>query len=329
LLLATSAAFAAATPSAHAGVFVSVNIAPPALPVYVQPPIPGPGYIWTPGYWAYDEDGGYYWVPGTWVQPPCFGALWTPAYWGWEGGVYVFHTGYWGRHVGYYGGINYGFGYVGVGYLGGYWGPHGFFYNRTVNHITNVNITNVYNKTVINNTVVNRASFNGPGGVTRRPTEQEAAYSRETHTPAVAAQAQHQALAGQNQSLRASVNHGAPSVAATPRPGAFAAASVSASHAALIGQPTHSPSGRAALSSTTYAPHAAAPGDVRRASTSNHTPTMGGQRILSTRPNPSHTVMQSHPPQAPTAMARNHPANSAHVNAPRAARSGGESDHRH
>ena len=30
--------------------------------------LPGPGYIWTPGYWAYDPADGYYWVPGTWVR---------------------------------------------------------------------------------------------------------------------------------------------------------------------------------------------------------------------------------------------------------------------
>ncbi len=38
--------------SSFAGVFVSVNIAPPILPVYEQPLCPGDGYIWTPGYWA-------------------------------------------------------------------------------------------------------------------------------------------------------------------------------------------------------------------------------------------------------------------------------------
>ena len=32
---------------------VSITIAPPALPVYVQPPVPAPGYLWTPGYWAF------------------------------------------------------------------------------------------------------------------------------------------------------------------------------------------------------------------------------------------------------------------------------------
>ena len=52
---------------------------------------------------------------------PESGFLWTPAYWGWEGGHYRFYNGYWGPHVGFYGGINYGFGYGGVGFAGGYW----------------------------------------------------------------------------------------------------------------------------------------------------------------------------------------------------------------
>ena len=46
--------------------------------------------MWTPGYWAYGDDG-YYWVPGAWVPAPYEGALWTPPYWGWSGGIYVFH----------------------------------------------------------------------------------------------------------------------------------------------------------------------------------------------------------------------------------------------
>ena len=71
-----------------AQVGVSITIAPPALPVYTQPPVPAPGYLWTPGYWAYGPDG-YYWVPGTWVQPPTVGLLWTPGYWGWSGGAFA------------------------------------------------------------------------------------------------------------------------------------------------------------------------------------------------------------------------------------------------
>ena len=49
LFLAAAAAVLLAVPAmqAHAGVFVSVAIAPPVLPVYVQPPLPAPGYIWT------------------------------------------------------------------------------------------------------------------------------------------------------------------------------------------------------------------------------------------------------------------------------------------
>src|SRR5580698_7980183 len=121
--------------SSFAGVFVSVNIAPPVLPVYEQPLCPGDGYIWTPGYWAYSPDGGYYWVPGAWVLAPYTGALWTPGYWGWNDGLYVWNGGYWGLHIGFYGGVNYGFGYYGHGYEGGYWNGGRFNYNRSINHI--------------------------------------------------------------------------------------------------------------------------------------------------------------------------------------------------
>jgi hypothetical protein len=33
---------------------VAVSFGPPELPVYEQPVCPGEGYIWTPGYWAWD-----------------------------------------------------------------------------------------------------------------------------------------------------------------------------------------------------------------------------------------------------------------------------------
>ena len=103
-----------------AAVAVTAQEAPPPLPEYEQPPAPADGYLWTPGYWGYGG-GGYYWVPGTWVQPPTVGVLWTPGYWGFAGGVYGFHAGYWGPHIGFYGGVNYGYGYVGVGFAGGRW----------------------------------------------------------------------------------------------------------------------------------------------------------------------------------------------------------------
>jgi hypothetical protein len=121
--------------SAHAGVFVSVGFAPPALPVYEQPICPAPNLMWTPGYWGYGL-GGYFWVPGAWEPAPYVGALWTPGYWGWSGGAFVFNEGYWGPHVGFYGGVNYGFGYGGIGFVGGMWNGGVFSYNTAVMRVT-------------------------------------------------------------------------------------------------------------------------------------------------------------------------------------------------
>ena len=103
--------------SSSAQVLVSITTAPPELPVYEQPICTGEGYIWTPGYWAYGPEG-YFWVPGTWVLVPEPGLLWTPGYWVWSDGLYVWHAGYWGPQVGFYGGVNYGYGYSGTGYQG-------------------------------------------------------------------------------------------------------------------------------------------------------------------------------------------------------------------
>src|SRR5271165_229899 len=167
---------------AQIGVGISVNFGPPALPVYEQPICPAEGYLWTPGYWAFDPLYGYYWVPGTWVLAPQVGFLWTPGYWGWGGAAFFFHQGYWGPHVGFYGGINYGFGYGGVGYEGGRWENNHFYYNTSVNHINNENIHNTYNTRVEYNSG-NRVSYNGGnGGVNERPSSQEETYDKERHT---------------------------------------------------------------------------------------------------------------------------------------------------
>ena len=45
---------------AQIGIGISVNFGPPPLPVYEQPICPAEGYLWTPGYWAYDPLYGYY-----------------------------------------------------------------------------------------------------------------------------------------------------------------------------------------------------------------------------------------------------------------------------
>jgi len=216
LLLAVMIFALAGTSSA--GIIFSIGIAPPPLPIYEQPLCPGDGYIWTPGYWAYDDVSGYFWVPGTWVLIPEPGLLWTPGYWGWEGAVFVFHEGYWGPHIGFYGGINYGFGYFGVGFAGGYWDHDRFFYNRAYSHIDHV--TNVYNKTVVVNKVY--VSYNGgAGGITARATAEEEAAMRDRHIPPSSIQIEHRQTASTNRELFESVNHGRPAIAATARPGEF------------------------------------------------------------------------------------------------------------
>jgi len=223
LLLAVVILTFSAASFSQIGIGISVRVGPPALPIYAQPICPGPGYLWTPGYWGWNDDGGYYWVPGTWVVAPV-GMLWTPGYWGWGGGFYAWHAGYWGPHVGFYGGINYGFGYGGVGFAGGEWRGGGFYYNRYVTNVSVTNTTNVYNRTVVVNE--NHVAFNGgEGGVAARPTAQEEAAAHEQHTPALAEQSRHEQLASQNRQNFASENHGRPAVAATARAGDFSSRS--------------------------------------------------------------------------------------------------------
>jgi hypothetical protein len=209
-----------AASNAQVAIGVSVRIGPPVLPVYAQPICPDPGYIWTPGYWAYGDDD-YYWVPGTWVMAPEPGLLWTPGYWGFAEGVYVWHRGYWGPHVGFYGGVNYGYGYTGVGFWGGEWRGREFVYNRAV---TNVNVTvihNYYNRTVVVNND-NRVSFNGgPHGIQVRESERERLAEHEHHFEPRREQIEHEHSARADRSQWASVNHGRPAVAASGRPGDF------------------------------------------------------------------------------------------------------------
>src|SRR5208282_2159074 len=124
--------------------------------------------------------------------------------------------------VGFYGGVNYGFGYGGVGYEGGYWNNGAFYYNRSVNNVNVTNIHNVYNKTVINGTRVNHVSYNGgAGGINVRPTQAEETAAHEQHRSPTAMQTQHVHAASSNHALLASVNHGRPAIAATPKPSAF------------------------------------------------------------------------------------------------------------
>ena len=211
---------------------VSITVAPPELVAYSQPLCPQEGYLWTPGYWAYGPDG-YFWVPGTWVEPPGVGLLWTPGYWGWGNDAYLWNEGYWGPTVGFYGGINYGYGYGGIGYQGGYWNNNQFSYNRSVNNVDVRNFHNTYQKAVSNGRAGGNVSYNGgTGGTTVRATPSEETAAHERHTPATSAQTGHQHAASGNHELLASVNHGRPPIAATSKPGEFAGKGVVAAKGA-------------------------------------------------------------------------------------------------
>jgi WXXGXW repeat (2 copies) len=204
--------FIALSLASFAQVGISVNFAPPPLPVVVQPPVPVEGYIWTPGYWAW---GGadYYWVPSVWVPPPAVGLLWTPPWWGWNNGVYAFNEGYWAPTVGFYGGINYGYGYFGNGYWGGRWEGDTFRYNTAVTHVNTNIVHNTYvDKSVVNKQVTaNRASFNGPNGVKAEATaEQKAAAANAKKMPPTSQQLARQEAASKDHNLQASVNKGHP-----------------------------------------------------------------------------------------------------------------------
>ncbi len=313
LLLSLSAA-------AFGQISISISFAPPELPVYEQPICPGDGYLWTPGYWAYAGDiDDYYWVPGTWVMAPEVGFLWTPAYWGWAGNGYTFYDGYWGPHVGFYGGISYGYGYFGEGYEGGRWDNGHFFYNRSVNNVNITEIHNVYNTTVISSTTVNRVSFNGGnGGISARPRPEDEAAARDKHIPAVAVQTQHAQAARTNPEQRASVNHGKPAVAATPKPGAFTDRAIVPAKAA--GAPYNPPAKRAGVQPAVTTPAAHPENNAARPAQPNNQPESKGlpQAQPNNRPETSRpAVAQPSPrpepnqpaerPQTPPASERSQP----------------------
>ena len=119
----------------------------------------------------------------------------------------MWHAGYWGPHVGFYGGVNYGGGYNGAGFVGGRWNGGAYVVER-----------NVINAPI----VAVSASFNGgPGGVVASATAEQMAFAHENHMPPTSMQVQHINSAGQNPQLAASFNHGKPSIAATARAGDF------------------------------------------------------------------------------------------------------------
>jgi hypothetical protein len=224
-------------------VSLSVNIAPPPLPIYAQPVVPGDGYIWAPGYWMWNPaQGDYDWVPGTWVLAPNPGDLWTPGYWAYDGGGYLWHAGYWGLQVGFYGGLNYGYGYNGQGYQGGRWNHGMFQYNRAASNVGSQDARNVYNARVMGHAGAARVSFNGGrAGTTARPTGAQRQLQSAPHAGLNAQQLQHEHAAMNSPAQRAAGSGGAALVAATPRPSEFTAPNVEHARPVAAARPAPGP----------------------------------------------------------------------------------------
>jgi hypothetical protein len=180
----------AANLNSSSGDTVSSATPPPPLPEEDQPTLPQDGSLWTPGYW-YWRDRGYFWIPGAWMRPPRVGFLWTPGYWAAAGTVFVFHPGHWGATVGFYGGVNYGYGYFGNGYSGGHWIGTSFAYNSAVNHVDPVVAHHTYAESVPDQRSRELPSYTGgprSGGSThtasQHPVSQHQSVARTVAKPA-------------------------------------------------------------------------------------------------------------------------------------------------
>lgn len=86
----------AAGGSAFAQISFNIVVAPPA-PVYEVAPTMQPGYVWAPGYWAWNNNR-YVWVRGRTVMQRD-GYNWAPDRWVQQGGSYVRQPGHWERSL--------------------------------------------------------------------------------------------------------------------------------------------------------------------------------------------------------------------------------------
>lgn len=76
--------------------YYGYNVPPPPAPYAVGAVgyAPGPGYVWTDGFW--DLRGTRWnWVGGRWQRPPRGRRYWVSSRWERHGRDYRFHAGYW------------------------------------------------------------------------------------------------------------------------------------------------------------------------------------------------------------------------------------------
>ena len=94
-LLLASAILAGTLTACGGGVYGYYSpVAPPPLRREVVIASPGPGFVWTAGYWSY-AGRDYVWVPGAWVRPPRARAVWVAPRWERAGGRWGFRGGHW------------------------------------------------------------------------------------------------------------------------------------------------------------------------------------------------------------------------------------------
>jgi hypothetical protein len=195
--------------------------------------------------------------------------------------------------VGYYGGVNYGFGYGGIGFAGGEWRHGAFAYNTAVMHVDERIVHTTYvDRTVVERGYVARDSHvaysGGPGGIRHAPNAQEQTFAHEQHVAPTAYQTQHMNSAQADRTSYVKNNGGHPANLVASRPlAAEAHPAPAVSHGAVS-------AGRPA--STAYSPHSntSAPVHANTTAPVHNTPTA-----------PAHTTA---PPRTNTAPARPAPA---------------------
>jgi hypothetical protein len=75
--------------------YAAVRFGPPPAPRYgVVGYAPGPGFVWTEGYWDW-RGGRWFWVDGRWLRPPHRRTVWVPGSWREDHHQWRFQRGYW------------------------------------------------------------------------------------------------------------------------------------------------------------------------------------------------------------------------------------------
>jgi hypothetical protein len=80
--------------TACGGGYVVAAYGPPPPRYGVVGYAPGPGYVWTEGFWNLSGSS-WVWVGGRWMRPPHPHAVWVGPEWRREGRGYHYYKGYW------------------------------------------------------------------------------------------------------------------------------------------------------------------------------------------------------------------------------------------